>query len=153
MDIRAPEFSLSDQDNGERFAAYTKKLEIFFKIKKITNNVEQLNYLLYAGGNAIEALYERLKSQEATAEEGYEEIVVKIKEDLNPTSNKSFNIYTFRTVKQLEQEPFKDFLQRLREKAQFCKFSALYEELKQQIIMGCASDELRKKILQNSTGI
>jgi len=146
MDIRPPEFSVCDQDNGEKFAAYTKKLDIFFSIKKIADDKYRLNYLLYAGGDAIESLYERLK----TDGDGYEAIVKKIREDLNPTTNKTFNIYTFRTVKQLDQEPFKEFVQRLRDKAQFFAFTSLEEEMKQQIIQGCVSDELRKKLLSNS---
>jgi hypothetical protein len=134
-------YSVCDQDNGEKFAAYTKKLDIFFSIKKFADDKDRLNYLLYAGGDVIELLYERLK----TDGDGYRAIVKKIKENLNPTTNKTFNIYTFRTVKQLEHEPFKDFVQRLRDNAQFCSFTALDEEMKQQIIQGCASDELKKK--------
>ena len=80
MDIRPPEFSVCDQDNGEKFAAYTKKLDIFFSIKKIADDKDRLNYLLYAGGDAIESLYERLK----TDGDGYEAIVKRSRRILTP---------------------------------------------------------------------
>jgi len=38
---------------------------------------------------------------------------------------------------------------RLQDKAQFCNFTSIDSEMKQQIIQGCASDELRKKLLSN----
>ena len=50
---------------------------------------------------------------------------------------------------QFDEEMFDTFVQRLRDKAKLCDFEPLDKELNLQIIKGCKSSSLKKKLFQS----
>ena len=118
ISLAIPEFSVHDSDQSERWSEYINKLKIFFKIKKITDNKEQLQYLLFTAGKDVIKLHERLKKDDDS--EGFDVIVKKIANKFKPTSNITFNIFTFRSIQQAEHESFSEFYTRLQDKIEFC---------------------------------
>ena len=147
MDIafNFPEFSIYEQDCAERWDDYVSKMKYFFKLKKIADEEEQLNFLLFTSGKAIAQLHIRLKS--TTDEDKFSTMVKNIKNHFNPATSKTYNIFQFRKISQAPEESFNEFYTRLQEKVEYCGFPDKDFELKHQIIQGCASASLRKSAI------
>lgn len=71
----------------------------------------------------------------------------KLDEYFLPKQSKLFERYTFRLMKQSNDEKFDKFLVRLRHQAGKCQFREAEEHLIDQITEKCKSKELRKKIV------
>lgn len=67
--------------------------------------------------------------------------------NFNPQKNISFAVYLFRYYQQQTQETLDQFCTRLRERAAHCNFADKDSEIKQQIIQGCTSSKLRRRVL------
>ena len=147
ISLSIPEFSIHESDQSERWSEYINKIKIFFRIKKVTDVKEQLQYLLFTAGKDVIKLYDRIKKSDES--EGFGEIVKKIADTFNPTSNVTFNIFHFRSIQQMEHEPFSEFYTKLQDKLEFCKFPTPDFEMKHQIIQGCFSKKLRTHTLSN----
>jgi len=142
-----PEFSVYDLDTAERWTDYTTKMKYWFKLRRTENGLEQLFFLLFTAGKHIQQLYQRVKAPGDS--ETFNDIVKKMANHFNPTSNVTMHIYTLHAMSQLEEETFNEFYARLQEKITFCGFPDQAFELKHQIIQGCVSTSLRKYALSN----
>ncbi|CAF1008156.1 unnamed protein product [Brachionus calyciflorus] len=60
----------------------------------------------------------------------FEDIVDKIHEHLCPKTNKQMNIYKFRSIKQMDDEPFEDFAQRVKQQLKYATLKMLMKRLK-----------------------
>ena len=69
---------------------------------------------------------------------------------VKPHSNAEFLIYQFRKATQDENETMDKFHMRLRQLSQDCGFTDTDKEIRTQIVQGCSSSRLRRKILQES---
>lgn len=61
ISLSIPEFSIHESDQSERWSEYINKIKIFFRIKKVTDAKEQLQYLLFTAGKDVIKLYDRIK--------------------------------------------------------------------------------------------
>ena len=65
--------------------------------------------------------------------------------------NTEYEVYRFRQAKQSPEETIESFHTRLRQLALNCKFADTSKEVKAQIIQGCHSTRLRRKVLRDDT--
>ena len=63
-----------------------------------------------------------------------------------PQLNTEFETFEYRKMKQKSSETVDQFATRLWKKAEYCGFTEKDKELKSQIIQGCKSQKLRRKI-------
>lgn len=47
ISLSISEFSIHESDQSERWSEYINKIKIFFRIKKVTDGKERLQYLLF----------------------------------------------------------------------------------------------------------
>ncbi|CAF1016621.1 unnamed protein product [Brachionus calyciflorus] len=140
-------FDLNDTDGiASKWKKWCKRLERLISIKSVTQEKKKIDYLLFCAGESIEDIYEEM------AEDGdtFEDIVDKIHEHLCPKTNKQMNIYKFRSIKQMEDEPFEEFAQRVKSAAKICDFKDVDEEVKSQVIQACLSERVMRKGLSNN---
>ena len=65
-----------------------------------------------------------------------------------PQSNVPYQRHTFRSMSQEQNETIKQFITRLRIKAETCEFHNIDEHIRDQIIEMCRSNYLRRKLLE-----
>ena len=112
-------FTTSDTDNiGLRWKKWVKKLERLFEIKNIEDDKKKITYLFFYGGDQLEDVY----TEDAENDDTFDEICTKLSTRFNPTANNHLHVYNFRALHQFEDEPFDEFVQRLRDTAELCKF-------------------------------
>ena len=140
-----PEFITHDADICERWDTYTDKLESFFQIKEIDTEQKKLHYLLYSAGTEIMKIKERLVPNSNE----YSEVKKAIATHFAPKQKQTLNIFNFRAMKQNEQEPFEEYVQRLKDKIKYCEFPNSSFELFHHIILNISNVELQKKVLSN----
>ena len=138
-----PEFEVNGTDVAERWSRYTERIILLFKLKKITDDEDKINCLLFYGGNDLMDKYKSVQETNDT----FNTVVDKLDKRFNPISNKQFNIYNFQHIVQAAEEPFGEFVQRLREKAKFCGFTNLEDMMISQIITRCSSEQLKHQAL------
>ena len=64
-----------------------------------------------------------------------------------PSTNETFEVYNFRSLQQLENEPIDTYITRLREAGSRCGFTDPDKEIKHQVVFSCASKTIRRKAL------
>lgn len=117
--------------------------------------------LLHYAGPKVQQVYASLKEEPqsfgplaagyVTAKAEYDRMIDKLNGFFAPKRNATYERHIFRRMKQAKGEKIDIFLMKLREQAELCEFGERSEEfLKDQLTEGCASTELRKKILKRS---
>ena len=148
MEISIPKFDVEDTvDISKRWGKYCKTLDRVFSMKNIKDDKVKIDYLFFYGGEGLEDAYE----DESSSSDQYADIVVKLTARFNPPVNVELNIYQFRKLAQFDDEPFDDFVRRLRDKAKLCDFKEADKDIKSQIIHHCLSSSLRKRGLTDRT--
>ena len=138
--------SVEVESLGIRWKKWVERLENLFIALNITDLKRQRALLLYYGGEAVHNIYKTLTDD---PNEEYKTAVEKLTGYFEPKINLTFE-YTFRQIRQLEGESFDKFITRVRESAKRCKFETNEaREIKDQIVLGCHSDRLRRKALQD----
>jgi hypothetical protein len=120
-----------------------KKLGWYFMLKNIKTDEIKKTSLFYFGGDGIVDIYE----EDADDADNYEAIIKKLDARLIPKQNNQLNRLNFRKIIQYDDEPFSEFVQRLRDKGKICDFADLKQEILSQIINGCTSMDLKKQAL------
>ena len=72
----------------------------------------------------------------------------KLTAHFNPQVNTTYEVYNFRKAQQNEGESFDSFHTRLRTLAKTCEFADADKEIKEQLILSCKSNALRRKALR-----
>ena len=106
----------------------------------IRQEARQKALLLHYGGKEFMILCETL----LTEEDNYEASKAKLNTYFEPKVNQTFETYCFRTMKQEEEETVDQFCTRLKVIAARCEFQDETRELRDQIVMNCLSNTLRK---------
>jgi len=70
-----------------------------------------------------------------------------------PKKNPTFEGYQFRKIFQREEEPFQEFVLRLETQIQRCEFTDRERQLRDQIVIGCLSSNLRKVALRENPNV
>lgn len=129
------------------------------KLSKITDEEEKCDILLVLGGIELQDQYEKIVHYEVIVtgqnDEGadeqrvdkYASIILSLDTYYAPKTNKRYERHLLRSIKQEENEPFENFVNRTREQANRCEFIDINDATVDQIIEGCLSHDLRKKLL------
>ncbi|XP_062541693.1 uncharacterized protein LOC134209701 [Armigeres subalbatus] len=135
---------------------WKRALERFLQANKIEDDEEKCNLLLVLGGIDLQTYYDKVAKWEVhkTVEEGeeivvlqYESAILSLDEYFAPQLRRRFERHLLRSMRQNDQEPFEEYVFRLREQANRCSFIDCDDMIVDQIIEGCRSADLRRKLL------
>lgn len=132
---------------------------------RIDDDNEKADLLFLLGGPELDRQYQKVvkieKHRTATTD-GNPEAIILLKYDtaiasldayFAPQLNKRFERHNLRAIKQEQDELFVDFVNRLREQAARCDFKDEEDAVIDQIIEGCGSTDLRKKLLTDDKSL
>ena len=94
----------------------------------------------------IDEIFDTL--EDTGEDKDYKKAVEKLTAHFNPQVNTTYEVYNFRKAQQNEGESFDSFHTRLRTLAKTCEFADADKEIKEQIILSCKSNALRRKALR-----
>ena len=140
-------FDPQEENCAQRWSKWVNIFNLFISVKKIVEETEKINNLLYYGGEQVYETYELVK--DVNADKLLTDVIAKLNTSFNPISNHTINSYKFRSTKQFEGEKFDDFLDRLRAIAKSCNFSDTNASVKDQIIYGCFSDKVKSRAMED----
>lgn len=170
MDGPSPfEFTI-DGNCGSDWKNWLRSFGIFAEANKMVEPNDKLNWMLHYAGPKVQQIYYALPEQkdngnstgENTSSRGplaagyvkfdtnnYDDAIARLNRFFEPKQNVSYERHVFRQLKQKPNERIDMFLMRLREQAERCEFGDQIDgNLRDQITSGCASDILRRKILE-----
>ncbi|XP_062538653.1 uncharacterized protein K02A2.6-like [Armigeres subalbatus] len=127
----------------------------FLRASKIENDEEKFDMLLVLGGLELQEFYDKITKYEVQQilQSGevivfqYESAITSLEKYFAPQLNKRFERHLFREMKQEENEPFHEFIFRLQDQAKRSDFMDPDDMVIDQVVEGCKSTELRKKLL------
>lgn len=146
---------LSDPRN--EWIKWKRAFERFTKANKIEDNNEKHDLLLVLGGLELQSYFDKITKWQviAPANDGtedtivlqYESAIVSLDKYFAPQTNKRFERHILRGIKQDDDEAFEEYIFRLKDQANRCIFMDTDDAVVDQVIEGCRSSELRKKLL------
>lgn len=131
-----------------RWERWKRGLYIYLEAAGIDSEIKKRASLLHFGGHELQEIFYSIPG--ANDEEGdlFSIAIQKLDEYFSPKQSKVYERHLFRQLKQLPDEKFEKFLVRLRHQASKCQFSNQDEQIIDQIVEKCNSEDLRKKILK-----
>ena len=130
---------------AQRWQQWLKRFKRYLLAMDIKSKARQRAMLLYAAGPEVEAIFDTLPDN--GEDDDFDTACEKLNEYFSPSKNVAFEVYKFRQARQQEHETLDAYYTRLCTLAKTCEFADTNIELKQQIIEGCLSNRLRRKIL------
>ena len=135
-----------DGNAGPRWKKWLGRFERLTIAMGITDDKQKRALLLHYGGPEVDEIFETL--QDVGEAKDYNKAVEKLTAYFSPQVNTTYEVYNFRQAKQKDGETLDSFHTRLRSLAKTCDFANLYKEIKEQIILNCQSNPLRRKALR-----
>ena len=125
---------------------FLEGLDVYFDAVEITSDKRKLALLKHLGGQKVqETLTLHLQSVAKEQEEtDFNHAARVLKLQLLPAMNLTFQSFQFRSIKQLKDEQFENFVHRVTIAAQKCAFEDRDRQIKDQLIIGCDSETLKK---------
>lgn len=125
---------------------------------KVKDDNEKADLLFLLGGSELDKQHSKVvKIQKYKEADGasdaagvllqYDTAIASLDAYFAPQLSKRFERHKMRAIKQEEGEVFVDFVNRLREQSSRCEFVNEDDSIIDQIVEGCSSTELRKKLL------
>lgn len=153
-----PPFKLGVDPRND-WEKWQRAFDRYLRANKIDNDEEKFDMLLVLGGLELQEYYDKVGKYEVqqVAESGevvilqYDSAVTSLEKYFAPQLNKRFERHLFRAMKQEENEPFHEFIFRLQNQAKRSNFVDADDMVIDQVIEGCKSTELRKKLLTDDT--
>ena len=130
---------------AKRWEQWLKRFKRYLLAMDIKSKARQRALLLYAAGPEVEAIFDTLSDN--GGDDDFDTACEKLNEYFSSSKNAAFEVYKFRQARQQEHETLDAYYIRLCILAKTCEFVDTNIELKQQIIEGCLSNRLRRKIL------
>lgn len=150
-----------DGNCAHEWKKWLRGYEIYAQANGFKKAKDKLNWMLHYAGAKVQDVYYTLPERTERIQRGplasgyvfkadeYGEAIAKLNKFFEPKQNVSYERHVFRHVKQKKNERFDMFLMRLREQADRCNFGEhMDENLREQIIDGCSSAVLQRKILE-----
>ena len=145
MDIKPPSLDWSCSDRVSAYKLFKQKAEMFFEVKDIPGD-KQVSYILLMTGDEGVALYNSWGLPD-TEKKDPKAVWGKFDSHIEPTSNFRVERLNFQRLRQREDESTEDFVSRLTNQADKCKFSNKDERLIEQFIFGTKHSEVQKSLL------
>ena len=140
-----PPFVEIDQNPGPQWGKWLGRFERLMIAMGITESRRQRALLLHYAGPRVDEIFDTLS--DVGEDTDYDKAVDALNKYFNPKSNSLYETYVFRQAKQENNESLDQFVTRLRQLAQKCKFHDIDREILTQVIMNCASPKLRRQAL------
>lgn len=135
---------------GLRWEKWKRSLRIYLEATETKIPTKKRALLLLLGGTGLQEIFYNIPGASVEESEGidvFDVAVDRLDKYFLPKQNKTYERHIFRLIKQGEGESFDKFLIKLRDQASKCKFEKTDDNIVDQIIEGCTSVELKKKIL------
>ena len=137
---------------------FIEDLETYFdavSLSPTANDVQCAAQLKCQAGDKIRKMLKANKDVilKEAGESEYEYVKRVIRSKELPKSNPTFESYKFRKIVQLEGETFQRFVQRLESQVSRCEFVDRERQLKDQVVLGCLSENLRKVALREDPNL
>ena len=138
-----PGFPSAPRGNvGPRWKKWLARFENLIVGMGIADAKQKCALLLHYSGPEVDTL-------EGTGEDkDYKTAVEKLTAHFNPQLNSTYEVFNFRKAQQNEGKSLDSFHTRLRTLAKTCEFADANKEIKEQIILSCKSNALRRKALR-----
>mgnify|MGYP001794878679 FL=1 len=165
MDIRGPSQFLPDGDASTVSVNWDSWLEEFeaFADSKGLFNLDGAQYankrsqrkalLLYHAGSRVREIHSTL---DQTGRDQYDEMVALLNAHFHVEPNVTYQRHMFRQCFQNEKETVSQYCARLLKLVTHCDYgdaNAVNNQVRDQIVEGCHSDELREKLLEEGNGL
>ena len=144
--------------SGPRWRKWMLRFENRIKAMNLTDPERKLAMLLDYAGDDVHDDYLTLTVPHAAGGNNpppgndiYSRSVVALNNHYAPQVQREYEIFSFRTAKQEENETLDQFVTRLRKLGATCDFANLSAEIKSQVIQRCKSSRLRTKGLSDLT--
>lgn len=134
-----------------RWEKWKRALTIYLEATDIQIDTKKRAHLLHLGVLKLQEIFYSIPGADIKASKDVDVFDIDIKkldEYFSPKQSKVYERHIFWLLKQEPAEKFEEFLVRLRNQADKCKFASKEENLVDQITEKCVSMELRKRILQ-----
>lgn len=142
-------------------------LECYFEAYDIVDQRKKRAKLLHLGGPQLQRIFQNLPNRESfplvSLEKQWYDVAINALDDFfQPCRQDCLERHKLKQMKQKEGERFADFMLRLRQQASDCGFDKYSNEIKDvlteifltdAVIEGCASMELRRRILQQDRSL
>ncbi|XP_058816871.1 uncharacterized protein K02A2.6-like [Topomyia yanbarensis] len=155
-----PPFKISSDPRGD-WLKWKRAFERFLKANSIQEDTEKYDLLLVLGGLELQSYYDKVFRWEVQtpAVDGsgelvlvkYDSGIMSLEKYFAPQSKKRFERHLLRAMKQEELEPFEEYVFRVQDQANRCAFTDIDDMIVDQIIEGCKSSDLRKRLLTEDT--
>lgn len=146
-----PHFSPFNPDSdsagtSQRWKKWSKRFENFLAAMDISDDTRKRALSLHYIGESTYDIFETLPD---TGEpKDYDKPMEKLTAHFTPQQNVDYERYIFRQTKQRREETLDQYNTRLRQLAVTCDFTTVDAEIKSQIICGCSSARLRRRVLR-----
>ena len=114
----------------------------------IEEKKQQRAMLLHFAGPAVDEIFVTLPDTDEAKD--YDKAVEALNAYLIPQINTAYEEYNIRQAKQRDNETLDAYHTRLRQLSQNCSFADVDKEIKNQIIIGCSSQKLRRRALRDN---
>lgn len=151
-----PAFKIGEDPRND-WIRWKRVVERYLEANDITDDQEKFNLLLVLGGIDLQDQYDKIIKYEVTvptptdpkvlAISHYQSAIYSLEAYFAPKTNKRYERHILRAIRQEETETFDDFVNRVVGQANKCEYSDVHDMVIDQITEGCASTDLRKKIL------
>jgi hypothetical protein len=138
---------------SQRWHECTKRFDYLFKVGKMTEDSQKLATLFLYGGTALTSIHETLPVDQPVGIDKktteYDKAIFRLDAYFSPKKNVMMEQYKFCQTRQ-ERETVAQYVTRLRILAKYCEFHDTDHEIVKQVILGCASGQLRKELLRKT---
>ena len=136
---------------------WTKHLENLFIAMKITEQPRKKAMLLHYAGEDVNDIYETRGDTDTT----YDAAKAILDAYFTPKKSSTFEVYNFRKLKQDDDgkrnthavEIIDQYVARLRTVGVRCEFADMNREIKDQIVLNCKSNTLRREALRDDLSL
>ena len=156
-DIQPFNINVEPNSLGIAWNKWLSRFENLLTALNITEDKRQKALLLFYSGKDVHDIYNTLDPVKAEvnslADEEYKEATQNLANYFLPSKNETFEVYTFRSLVQLEGVSMDKYVTRLKEAASRCGFTDVQKEIKHQIVFSCSSKKIRRKALSDDPSL
>lgn len=133
--------------------SWLRSFNLYLDLKRLSDAKLKKSCLLHSAGPQVQEVFYNLPDEEEDdsdkSKDEFEKAVKKLDAYFMKQKNYTYERHVFRNVCQKPNEPFDQFIIRLRKQASRCNFKTLADDqIKDQIIEKCRSSKLKEKVLE-----
>ena len=133
----------------ETWDSYIERLEQYFKVNKVEEDMQVAALLSLIGGKTY-TLLRNLTSPQKPAEKTYADIVKTLKNHLSPVPLQIAERHRFHQRVQQEGENINNFVAALRKLTEHCDFQDLNNTIRDQLVSGLKNQQIKRRLLSES---